>query len=394
MSMKTSLNTEITIERLCENFAYDANDGKGLFGLGGKLVIQPEYQRNFLYADAGGEREKKVIDSVLKGYPLGVIYFNKKENGMFEVLDGQQRITSIGRFFTNLFAVECNGTETFFNGLSEDLQRKFKDAKILVYECEGEESDIKEWFKTINIVGIALNNQELRNAVYSGKFVTAARKEFSNKQNSKLSRWSAYVKGAVNRQDILEVALDWISSEKGMSIDAYMSIHRHESDIGEMTNYFEAVLEWAKNTFGAPRKEMCGLEWGRLYRTYHDEQYDIKELRTRVGVLFADEEITSPRGIYEFVLGRETNERLLSLRAFDETAKRVTYQRQTNDARKEDVSNCPYCAQSGDAAVNKKIYTQKEMHADHITPWSRGGKTVVENCQMLCVKHNLAKSDS
>ena len=210
--MKTQLKTYI-VKEICEGFVYNELEGKGLFGLSGKLTVQPEYQRNYIYAD--GKRDVAVIDSMLKGYPLGLIYFNKIDNEHFEVLDGQQRITSIGRFVKGKFGIaDANGVPQYFSGLPAEKQKEIEDYKLLVYECEGDETDIKEWFKTINIAGIPLNEQELLNAIYSGPFVTAAKTEFSNSKNSNVQMWQTYVKGEPNRQGILSVALDWVSEVK------------------------------------------------------------------------------------------------------------------------------------------------------------------------------------
>ncbi len=205
--MKTVLRTNITVEDVCDGFVYNELEGKGLFGLSGKLTIQPEYQRNYIYAD--GKRDVAVIDSILRGYPLGLIYFNTVDKDKFEVLDGQQRITSIGRFVTNKFAIKDeHGMEQYFSGIASNKQDLILKTKLLIYECEGTESEIKEWFKTINIAGVPLNNQELLNAVYSGPFVTLGKEEFSNSQNANIQKWSAYISGSANRQEYLECALE------------------------------------------------------------------------------------------------------------------------------------------------------------------------------------------
>ena len=239
--MKTTLVTHITVEDVCEGFIYNELEGKGLFGLAGRLTIQPEYQRNYIYAADGGRREAAVIESILKGYPLGLIYFNKVGDNQLEVLDGQQRITSIGRFVTNKFAIkDSNGMEQYFSGLAQDKKEFIKATKLLIYECEGQESEIKEWFKTINIAGVPLNEQELLNAVYSGRFVNRAKEVFSNSQNSNIQKWSAYIKGSVLRQEFLQCALDWVS--KG-SIGDYMSRHRNDDHIKEISTYFNSVID-------------------------------------------------------------------------------------------------------------------------------------------------------
>ena len=225
--MKTDLEINVSVKDICEGFVYSELEGKGLFGLAGRLTIQPEYQRNYIYAD--GKKDVAVINSILKGYPLGLIYFNKVENDRLEVLDGQQRITSFGRFVTNKFAIKDeNGMEQYFSGLSVDKQNKILASKLLIYICEGEESEIKDWFETINIVGVPLTSQELKNAIFSGPFVTLAKEEFSNSQNPNIQKWGAYIKGNANRQLFLERALDWVS--KG-NISEYMSLHRHDENI-------------------------------------------------------------------------------------------------------------------------------------------------------------------
>src|SRR3990167_6064914 len=226
--MKTTLKTIITIKEICEGFVYNELEGKGLFGLSGKLTIQPEYQRNYIYASDGGKREIAVIESVLKGYPIGLIYFNKVSENKLEVLDGQQRITSLGRFITDKFAIKDENGMQYFGTMAEDKKSKILETKLLIYECDGTESQIKEWFRTINIAGVPLNNQELLNAVYSGPFVTKAKEEFSNSQNARSEEWSAYVSGSANRQEFLERALDWVS--KG-NIGDYMSKHRKDKNI-------------------------------------------------------------------------------------------------------------------------------------------------------------------
>ena len=282
--MITTLRTDITIKDICEGFVYNEYEGKGLFGLSGKLTIQPEYQRNYIYAD--GKKDIAVIDSILKGYPLGLIYFNKTPNGKLEVLDGQQRITSFGRFVTGKFAIkDTHGMEQYFNGLASDLQNKILQTKLLIYECEGTESEIKEWFKTINIAGIPLNEQELLNAIHSGEFVTKAKEEFSNSQNAHIQKWNAYISGSVNRQDFLHCALDWVS--RG-NISEYMSRHRHDTNILELKSYFNSVIDWISTVFIDVEKEMKGLEWGVLYERYHKNSYNPQEVSYRLKELYAD----------------------------------------------------------------------------------------------------------
>ena len=388
--MKTTLKTDITVKDICQGFVYSELEGKGLFGLSGKLTIQPEYQRNYIYASDGGKREIAVIESILKGYPIGLIYFNKVGDNDFEVLDGQQRITSIGRFVTDKFAIKDeNSMEQYFGGIAADKQAKILETKLLIYECEGTESEIKEWFKTINIAGVPLNDQELLNAVYSGPFVTLGKAEFSNTQNANIQKWSAYISGSANRQDFLERALDWVS--KG-SIGDYMSRHRNEDNITELKTYFNTVVDWVSNVFVDVESEMRGLEWGRLYEEYHNTSYDPAKVSKEVQNLYGDPYIKNRKGIFEYILGGSVDKKLLNVRVFDDATKKKVYEEQTEQANSKGESNCPLCAIGHDANENK-IWKLKEMDADHVTAWSKGGATRIENCQMLCKTHNRAKGN-
>ena len=387
--MKTTFRTDITVTGICDGFVYNQLEGKGLFGLGGKLTIQPEYQRNYIYADGGGKREQAVIDSLLKGYPLGLIYFNKVAENKFEVLDGQQRITSIGRFVTNKFAIMDNDNPKNFDSLPADQQAKLRDSKLLIYECEGTETEIKQWFETINIAGVPLNPQELLNAIYSGPFVTLAKAEFSNSQNANIQKWSAYIKGSANRQDFLERALDWVS--KG-NIGGYLKDHRKDKNINELKTYFNSVIDWVSTVFVDVRPEMRGLEWGRLYELYHGKSYDPKKMSDDVKKLAADPYVTSRKGIFEYLLGGSEDKKLLVVRVFDEKVKRVAYAKQTQAAERKGKSNCPLCA-TGPEANKSRIYKLDEMDADHVSAWSKGGDSSSKNCQMLCITHNRAKGN-
>jgi 5-methylcytosine-specific restriction endonuclease McrA len=387
--MKTILHTSVTVADICAGFVYNELEGKGLYGLGGKLTIQPEYQRNYIYADNGGKKEQAVIESLLKGYPLGLIYFNKVADDKFEVLDGQQRITSIGRFVTNKFAILENGNPRYFNSLPTELQNKILESTLLIYECEGTETEIKQWFETINIAGVPLNDQELLNAIYSGPFVTLAKREFSNSQNANIQKWSAYIKGSANRQDFLATALDWVS--KG-DISGYMSRHRNDEDINELKTYFNSVIDWITTVFRDVKKEMQGLDWGRLYEAYHSQSYDPAKVSEDVKRLYSDPYVTNRRGIFEYILSRYQDPRLLEVRVFDKATKQSVYEKQTRDAEARGISNCPFCA-IGDTANKTRIWNFVEMEADHVTAWSTGGGSSPENCQMLCVTHNRAKGN-
>lgn len=387
--MKTTLRTDITVADICNGFVYNQSEGKGLFGLSGTLTIQPEYQRNYVYADKGGKRETAVIDSLLKGYPLGLIYFNQVADNKFEVLDGQQRITSIGRFVTNKFAIMDGGNPKNFDSLPADQQAKIKDSKLLIYECEGTETEIKQWFETINIAGVPLTRQELLNAIYSGPFVTLAKAEFSNSQNSNIQKWSAYISGSVNRQEYLERALDWIS--KG-DIGGYMSSHRTNSDIKELKAYFNSVIDWVSGVFINVEKEMQGLEWGRLYELYHSQSYDPAKVSIEVNRLYSDPYVKNRRGVFEYILGGLQDSKLLDVRVFDDATKKSVYTQQTNAAGATGTSNCSLCA-VGHSANKSKIWKFAEMDADHVSAWSKGGGSSAKNCQMLCITHNRAKGN-
>ena len=385
--MKTTLRTDITVRDICDGFVYNELEGKGLFGLAGKLVIQPEYQRNYIYAD--GKKDVAVIESVLSNYPLGLIYFNKVDDNKFEVLDGQQRITSLGRFVTGKFAIKINGNLQYFKGMATDLQERILNTKLLVYECEGTESEIKEWFKTINIAGIPLNTQELLNAVYSGPFVTRCKEEFSNSQNANVQKWSAYVSGTVNRQDYLERALQWVSRGE---VAQYMSTHRYDTNINEIKTYFNSVIDWVSAVFIDVESEMRGLEWGRLYEEYHHQPYHPLEVSEWVKELYADPYVKNRKGVFEYILGGKKDSKLLEVRVFDEATKKAVYKAQTSEAQEKGVSNCPLCAM-GHEANRTKIWRLNEMDADHVAAWSKGGATDIKNCQMLCKTHNRAKGN-
>lgn len=387
--MKTELR-QYSVEEVTSGFIYNEFEGKGLYGLSGTLVIQPEYQRNYIYGD--GKKDVAVIESLLRGYPLGLIYFIEAD-GRLEVLDGQQRITSVGRFVTGKFAIKQDDKEQTFSSLPVDDQRKILESNLLVYVCEGTEREIKDWFKTINISGVPLNDQELRNAVYSGPFVTAAKAEFSNSANALQQKWSAYVKGDPKRQEVLEVALDWVGASQGKSIDAYMAEHRHDASVAELKTYFTSVIDWVDGVFiRPPDREMRGLEWGRLYETYRNTAYNPSDLDTKINSLRGDLAVHAKKAIYEYLLGGEQETRLLEVRLFDARTKQLAYKRQTDSAAAAASSNCPLCA-VGSNANRSRIWKLAEMDADHVTAWSKGGSTDESNCEMLCITHNRAKGN-
>lgn len=387
--MKTTLKTNITVRDICNGFVYNELEEKGLYGLSGKLVIQPEYQRNYIYGD--GKKDVAVIESLLKEYPLGLIYFNEREDGMLEVLDGQQRITSIGRFVTDKFPIiDAHGVPQWFSrSLPSHLQSLILDSKLLIYVCKGTEQEIKEWFKTINIAGKPLNQQELLNAIYSGSFVTLCKEVFSKRKQPIMQKWQAYVSGEVNRQAIFERALDWVSQG---NIERYMSLHRHDTNIDPIKLHFEDVIQWIENVFPTYYDQMCGLEWGRLYDTYKTKPYNPSVMDAEVAKLFADPYVEDKKNIFEYVLGGKKDSKLLNIRIFSKSDKATVYARQTTAAKSKGESNCPLCALGHDA-TRTKIWKLEEMDADHVTAWSKGGATSIANCQMLCKTHNRAKGN-
>ena len=390
--MKTTLRTDITVGDICKGFYYNTLEGKGVRGWSGKLVIQPEYQRNYIYAN--GRDDVAVVESLLKKYPIGLIYF-LKNGDEYEVLDGQQRITSFGRFVTGkLDVLDANGMPHKFDPA---LHGWLLNTPLTIYICEGEgddpEREIKDWFRTINIAGKQLTEQEFLNATYSGPFVTAAKTVFSNSANANMQKWKRFVAGDEKRQAVLATALDWVS--KG-DAEGYLKDHRYDSNISELTGYFDSVIAWIDGIFKDTRPEMCGLKWGRLYEKYGKRPYDPDRLWERVEALFADaadEKIKSKGNIFEYVLGGETEPQLLKVRIFKPEVARKVYARQTADANAKGKSNCPDCALGHDANA-KRIYAFSEMEADHVTAWSKGGATSEENCQMLCKHHNRVKGNS
>jgi len=340
---------------------YEDNQENGVVGYGGKLDIRPPYQREFVYGD---KERKAVIDTLQKDHPLNVMYWAVREDDGFEVIDGQQRTISICQYVNGDFSV--NGLA--FHNLPSDKQKQILDYELMVYFCSGKDSEKLEWFKTINIAGKELTNQELRNAVYSGPWISDAKRYFSKSNRPKLG--DDYLAGAANRQEYLETAIDWISNGQ---IESYMSQHQNEPNSNELWLYFSAVINWVKTTFPAYRKEMKGIDWGALYNQFKDEKLDSKKIDQEITVLMLDEDVDSKKGIYSYVLTRK--EKYLNIRAFSDGQKREAYERQKGI--------CPICKLKFDLA---------EMEADHITPWHEGGKTIPENCQMLCKEDNRRKS--
>lgn len=392
--MHTTLRTDITIEQICNGFVYNEFEGKGLFGLSGKLVIQPEYQRNYLYKDA--KMEADVVNSVLKGYPLGLIYFNKVGEDKYEVLDGQQRITSLGRFFTGKFPLfDENNIPRYYNDIIKDSTKRklINETPLTIYICEGSEDDIKAWFKIINMGGIELNEQEINNATYFGPFVNAAKAVFSNSHDSNIQKWTSYVRGDVRRQEILNVALKWVcKSSDNKNVEKYMSQHRDNADISELQNYFTSVIDWVSSVFIDVKPFMKGLPWGDYYEKYHKNAYNPQEVSTKLQELAIDD-CVKDSGICEYILGGCKDTKLLHIRIFQEPVKKKKYQEQTKLAKSKGTSNCPYCA-SSEGSNKTKIWDYKDMEADHVTAWSKGGATDISNCEMLCKPHNRDKGNA
>lgn len=393
--MKTRLRTDLTIRQICEGFQYSESEEKGLFGWAGKLTIQPEYQRNYIYAN--GKDDVAVIDSLLKGYPIGLIYFVETEKDKYEILDGQQRITSIGRYVTNKFAwIDENDIPYKFESLPKDKQDKIYNIELTIYICSGEESEIKEWFKTINIAGKPLNNQELLNSIYSGPFITKAKEVFSNSQNSNLHKWLSYMKVEVKRQGLLEVALSWVSKdwEKDGNLEKYMADHRHDDNINELTSYFNDVINWVSTIFIDVKDEMQYINWGKMYEKYHKNPYNSNDVSRKLNELYSDYFVNDKKGCYEYILNgcKQEDTKLLNIRLFDEPTKKTVYESQTQTAKIKNISNCPMCVIEN-LSNKTKIWDYKDMDADHVTAWSKGGFTDISNCQMLCRTHNHIKGN-
>ena len=356
--MKIELK-EITVQELTNGF--QDNEENGVIGFGGKLDIRPPYQREFVYKD---KQREAVIDTITKNYPLNVMYWADNGNGTFEVIDGQQRTISICQYVNGDFAYFFK----YFHNLQKDEQQRILNYKIMVYICSGTDSEKLEWFKTINIAGEKLTEQELRNAVYSGSWVSDAKRYFSKNSRPKIG--DEYLIGTANRQEYLETAIDWIS--KG-NIVVYMANHQHDPTAIEIWNYFQAVIGWTKATFPNYRKEMKGIAWGLLYNEFKDQKLDPKKLEKQISELMQDEDVSNKKGIYEYILTGK--ERHLNIRAFTDNQKREAYERQKGI--------CPVCTEH---------YEISGMEGDHITPWHLGGKTSAENCQMLCKDDNRRKS--
>ena len=353
---------EITVREVAAGYIDSAEEG--VTGYGGKLNIRPKYQREFVYKE---DKRNAVIDTIFKGFPLNVMYWALNEDGTFEVLDGQQRTISFCQYVNGDFPVD----NRFFFNLTATEKEQILSYKLMVYFCEGNDKEKLDWFRIINIAGERLTEQELRNAVYTGEWLTHAKSIFSKSGCAAYRMAEKYVPGSPIRQELLQTALNWIN--KG-DIEGYMALHQHAPNANELWTYFRNVIEWVQLTFTTYRKEMKGLDWGALYDEYYAQTYDTNALEAEIAALMMDDDVSNKRGIYSYILTR--NEKHLSIRIFTDSMKRAAYERQRGI--------CSKC---------QKHFELKAMEADHITPWSQGGKTAPENCQMLCKDCNRRKSD-
>lgn len=362
--MKIELK-EITVRELTAGYADNAENG--VVGYGGRLDIRPPFQREFIYKD---KQRDAVINTVTKDFPLNVMYWAVRKDGTFEVIDGQQRTISVCQFVEGDFSVRIGSfpENRAFHNLQNDEQKQILDYKLMVYICSGADSEKLEWFKTINIAGEKLTDQELRNAVYAGPWVSDAKRYFSKNNRPKIG--DDYLGGSANRQEYLETAINWISEG---NIEYYMSKKQHEPHATELWLYFQEVINWVKAVFPKYRKEIKGIEWGFLYNEFGNESHNPTKLEEEVARLMEDEDVGSKKGIYTYVLTRK--EKHLNIRAFSPNQKRESYEKQKGI--------CPVC---------NNHFEIDEMEADHITPWHEGGKTTAENCQMLCKEDNRRKS--
>lgn len=362
--MKIELK-EITVRDLADGYLDNAEEG--VVGYGGSLDIRPPYQREFIYKD---KQRDAVIDTVTKSFPLNLMYWAVRDDGNYEIIDGQQRTISICQYIEGDFSVKVGNIpeNRAFHNLQKDEKEQILDYTLMVYLCSGTDSEKLEWFKTINIAGEELTAQELRNAVYSGSWVSDAKRYFSKNNRPKIG--DDYLSGSANRQEYLETAINWIS--KG-NIEGYMSKNQHEPNANELWLYFQGVINWIKAVFPKYRREMKGVEWGFLYNEFKDKKLDSKKLEKEISKLMEDEDVGSKKGIYTYVLTRQ--EKHLNIRSFSPNQKREAYERQKGI--------CPVCLEH---------FEIEEMEGDHITPWHEGGKTSSENCQMLCKDDNRRKS--
>lgn len=358
--------SEVTVAEVFKD--YINNGENGVSGYGGKLNIRPKYQRNFVYND---EQQAEVIRTVKKNFPLNVMYWIDNGGGNFEVLDGQQRTISICDYLEGKFGVDS----IYFHSLDNTAKKNILNYKLTVYVCKSDSYQEKiDWFKVVNIAGERLFEQEILNAVFASEFVDNARSYFSQNNCAAYRIAKNYLNGTPIRQDYLQTVLSWLADKNSCTIKEFMSLsQRDDPSAQNLISYFRDVIDWVQKIFLNYHKEMKGLEWGIFFNQYADKIFDIPKITKQIEDLMADEDVTSKRGIYKYILTGE--ERFLSIRTFDDRIKKFVYKQQ-----------------GGKCAVCGKNFRIEEMQADHIKPWSKGGKTIIENCQMLCTKCNLKKS--
>ena len=370
---------------------YEDNDELGVRAYDGRLDVRPPYQREFVYKD---KQRDAVISTLRRDFPLNVMYWAVIDDPgadevEFEIIDGQQRTISICQYVEGDFSIDIDGNQMAFHNLQDDQQQQILDYQLMVYLCQGTDSEKLDWFKTINIAGEELTNQELRNAVYHGPWVSSAKKYFSKNGCPAYAIASDYLIGSPIRQDYLETAVEWINAGK---VDEYMRDHHHDSDAKDLWNYFQDVITWVETTFPKKRSQMKTVKWGPLHSKHRNTKYDPLKLEERVSALMGNVDVKNKRGIYEYLLGGEVETKLLDVRVFDEKTKLAAYEQQTKQAEIKGISNCPMCAR-GHQAKAECIYDLVEMDADHVTAWSKGGASNLENCEMLCVQHNRSKGN-
>lgn len=367
--MKIELR-HVTIGDLYEG--YKDKQEEGVVAYGGRLDVRPPYQREFVYKD---KQRDAVIETVLKGFPLNVMYWVRKSDGNFEVLDGQQRTLSICQYLSHDFSIQDEGKPMYIDNWPDDVQRLIMNYQLMVYVCEGGEAEKLEWFKTINIAGERLYEQELRNAVYAGAWLTESKRYFSKNGCAGMKVGDRYVKCEVNRQGLLELALGWVARSQGCSIEQYMAKHQHDKECAELWDYYRSVIAWVESTFTRYRSSMKGVDWGELYHHYGQGHYDVDAIEEEVSRLHTDEDVQRHGGIYHYVFDHD--ERHLNIRQFDKRDKLWAFEKQKG--------KCSICGLT---------YKIEEMEADHIKPWSKGGRTERENCQCLCKECNRKKGNS
>lgn len=354
---------EITIREVVKD--YVNNDENGVTGYGGKLNIRPKYQREFVYKD---KQRDEVINTIKNRFPLNVMYWVKNEDG-FEVMDGQQRTISFCSYVNGDFSLDYK----YFHNLTEEEKNQILDYKLMIYLCDGTDKERLDWFKIINIAGEKLTDQEIRNAIYTGEWLTDAKRYFSKSSCPAYQIGENLMSGTTIRQEYLETVLKWIASKENKEIEEYMAEHQHDNDANELWIYYQSVIDWVKRLFPNYRREMKGIDWGILYNNYKDENYNSGKLEEQVIKLMMDDDVTNKKGIYSYLItGLEKH---LNIRSFTDNQKREAYERQRGI--------CPNCGNH---------FEIENMHGDHITPWHLGGKTTSENCQMLCEDCNRRKS--